>query len=241
MTIPPSSVQPLKGWPRFKRFALRGLRAVLVTVLIVPPLALMLYVVIPPPVTPLMIQRSFEGQGIDKTWKSLDQISPHLAQAVIASEDNLFCQHQGFDLAAFSRALEHWWDGKARRGGSTVSQQTAKNLFLLPTKTAVRKGLEAYATVWLEILWSKPRILETYLNIAEWGPGIYGAEAAAQKYFGIPASRLSPAQAARLAAVLPNPLSWSAARPSSFVNRRATIIQKRIGQLPPALLECSRY
>jgi len=185
---------------------------------------------IPVWVTPLMIQRSVQFRGDSdfrtcKTWVSLDRISPEMARAVIASEDNLFDTHNGFDWEQISKAIEaHEKKGKRLRGASTISQQTAKNVFLLPSRSFIRKGLEAYFTVLIELLWGKERIMEVYLNVAEMGRGIYGAEAAAQEMFGKPASKLTRRESCLIAACLPNPLKRNAARPSQYVSRRATDI-----------------
>ena len=173
-----------------------------------PALLILVYAVVPPPATPLMLIRAIEGHGISKQWKPLDEISPHLQRAVIAAEDGKFCRHGGFDWEAVDSAIERRRQGGRVVGASTISMQTAKNLFLWPARTYFRKGGEAYITVWLETLLSKRRILELYLNVIEFGPGLYGAEAAARHYFGVAAADLSPAQAARLAAVLPSPLTW---------------------------------
>jgi monofunctional biosynthetic peptidoglycan transglycosylase len=174
-----------------------------------PALVILVYWVVPPPVTPLMLIRAAEGHGITKSWVPLSRISPNLQRAVIAAEDAKFCQHRGFDWDAVDNAIERYQRrGRRKLGASTISMQTAKNLFLWPGRTFVRKGAEAYLTVWLEALLPKRRILELYLNEIEWGPGIYGAEAASRKYFGVGAAALTPMQAARMATVLPNPLGW---------------------------------
>ena len=180
------------------------------------------YRFVPPPITILMVQRMFEGRGLEREWRPIGQISPSLTRAVIASEDARFCSHNGFDFEAIERAMRNNERRPGRiRGGSTISQQTAKNVFLWPQRDWVRKGLEAYFTVLIETLWGKPRIMEVYLNSVEMGPGIYGAEAAAQHYFLVSAAKLSPAQAARLAAILPNPIRYRAAAPGPYVRRRA--------------------
>jgi monofunctional biosynthetic peptidoglycan transglycosylase len=157
---------------------------------------------------------------------------------VIAAEDNLFCTHHGFDLGSLQDAFDDWQDDRRTRGASTISMQTSKNLFLWPGRDFVRKGAEAYVTAWMELLWPKTRIAEVYLNIAEWGPGLYGAEAAARAYFKKPAADLSRREAALLAAVLPNPRAWSPARPTAYIARRAATLQRRMTQLGPALLAC---
>jgi monofunctional glycosyltransferase len=207
-------------------------------ILLAPPIGLVAFRIVPPPVTPLMLIRSAEGEGLTRTWKPLGEISPQLRAAVIASEDNLFCTHNGFDIGSIQDAMEDREAGRGTRGASTISMQTAKNLFLWPGRNLVRKGLEAYVTLWMEFLWPKSRIAEVYLNIAEWGPGLYGAEAAAQAYFRKPAASLTRRDAALLAAVLPNPRAWSPAKPTPYIQGRAQIIQRRMTQVGPALLDC---
>jgi monofunctional biosynthetic peptidoglycan transglycosylase len=188
---------------------------------IAPPLWVVIYRIVPPPITILMVERMLQGQGLDKSWRPLSAISPSLAQAVIGAEDARFCEHHGFDFKAMQAAAAHnaRHPGKIR-GGSTISQQTAKNVFLWLGRSYVRKGAEAYFTVLIEALWGKRRILETYLNVVEWGPGLYGAEAAAQSYFGHDADQLTPEESARLAAILPDPLKWKAVHPGRYVVRR---------------------
>ncbi len=175
-----------------------------------------------------MLIRAAEGYGIAKDWVALSDISPHLQRAVIAAEDAKFCLHRGFDWDAVENAVERY-QKKRRRilGASTISMQTSKNLFLWPGRTFLRKGVEAYLTVWLETLLPKERILELYLNEIEWGPGIYGAEAASRHYFGVHASALSLHQAALLAAVLPNPIFWHPDRPGPWTRERAGTIAAR--------------
>lgn len=194
----------------FRRVALIAARAVLF-LFFAPAVVILIYAVVPPPVTPLMLIRAVEGHGLSKDWVPLTQISPHLQRAVIAAEDGKFCLHGGFDWQAVDSAIERRRQGGRVVGASTISMQTAKNLFLWPARTYFRKGGEAYITVWLETLLSKRRILELYLNVIEFGPGLYGAEAAARHYFKVSAADLSPSQAAQLASVLPSPLNW---RPS---------------------------
>jgi len=189
-----------------------------------------LYRFVPPPMTFLMVQRLFEGRGFDRRWVPLSRISPRLVGAVVASEDSGFCEHDGFDMAAIQRALKHnAADPNRIRGGSTISQQTAKNVFLWPRRDYVRKGLEAYFTVLIEAIWGKPRIMEVYLNSIEWGPGVYGAEAAARRNFGVSAAGLTPGQAARLAAIVPKPLAWKADQPGRYVRKRSGTIAARAG------------
>lgn len=205
-------------------------RAIFVAGLIVffigPVIVVAVYRFVPPPVTFLMIQRAVEGRGFERKWVPMERISPNLVRAVIAAEDARFCEHKGFDLEAIEKAFAANAAGKKLRGGSTISQQTAKNVFLWPGRDWVRKGLEAWFTVLIEVGWGKERIMEVYLNSIEWGPGLYGAEAAAQRNFKIPASKLSAQQAARLAAIVPKPLSWKAAKPGPYMKRRAGSINR---------------
>ncbi|GGK81828.1 monofunctional biosynthetic peptidoglycan transglycosylase [Amphritea balenae] len=161
-------------------------------------------------------------------WVPLDKISPSMQLAVIAAEDQLFPSHWGLDLVSISKAITSNNSGGAVRGASTLSQQTAKNLFLWPAKSYFRKGIEAGFTLLMELLWDKPRILEVYLNIVEFGPGIYGVEAASQAFYNKPAAQLSRSQSARLAAVLPNPYRMSAAKPSNYVWQRSSWIQRQM-------------
>lgn len=188
-------------------------------------------------VTPLMISRSIEYRNDDsfhthKKWRSYDNISPELAKAVIASEDNLFAEHNGFDWKEMRKAIdEHKNKGKRLRGASTISQQTAKNVFLFPSRSFVRKGVEAYFTVLIELFWSKERILEVYLNVAEMGKGIYGAEAAAQEIFDKSAAGLTRREASLIAACLPNPVQRQAGKPSAYVSRRAGQIRALIPKI----------
>lgn len=203
--------------------------------------ATVVYGTVPPPVTPLMIIRLFEGEGLSKDWVSYGSISPNLVRAVIASEDAKFCSHHGFDWDAIKKAWSRNQTSKRLKGGSTISQQTAKNVFLWPDRTYLRKSLEFYFTALIEIFWSKKRVIEVYLNVVEFGHGIYGAEAAAQAYFGKPATALSRREAALLAAVLPNPLRWSAGKPTAYIRSRATTIQARMNDVPdPTDDPCAR-
>lgn len=196
------------------------------------PIALIaIYEWLPPPITPLMVIRAAEGEGLERDWVNPKTIAATAPQAVIAAEDNLFCSHIGFDWNALGEAFDAASAGKAGRGGSTISQQTAKNLLLWPERSYVRKGLEAYLTALLEIMLDKERILTLYLNIAEWGPGIYGIEAAAQHHFGKPAAKLTKREAARLAAILPDPRGRSAARPGPHTDRYSNTIRRRMGQI----------
>ncbi len=216
----------------FRRGRLIGrLLLVLIAVLVVGPVfAVIVYRFVPPPITILMIERSVEGQGLDHRWRPLSEISPNLPRAAIASEDARFCVHHGFDFNAMEKALQHNEKRPGRiRGGSTISQQTAKNVFLWPSRDWIRKGFEAYFTVLIETIWGKQRIMEVYLNTVEMGPGIYGVEAASQHYFGVSAKALSDAQAARLVAILPSPLKWQVVDPGAYVRRRTGKIDRASG------------
>lgn len=164
-------------------------------------------------------------------WRDLDEIAPTAALAVIAAEDQLFPFHNGFDIDSIRSALQDNAGSRRVRGASTISQQVAKNLFLWKGRSWLRKGLEAWFTVLIELCWSKQRILEVYLNVAEFGPRVYGAEAAAQQYFGRPAAKLSRRHAALMAAVLPNPKRFMLAAPSSYVRRRANWIEAQMRSL----------
>ena len=208
-----------KRRPLLRRAAKLAMRGVLlVLVLVVGWIAL--YGVVAPPVTPYMISESRRLGAVTQVWRPMEEISPHLARAVVAAEDANFCLHWGFDMEAIRLAIA----AGAARGGSTISQQTVKNAFLWQGRSWLRKAMEAAMTPVMEAIWSKRRVLEVYLNIVEFGEGIFGAEAAAQHYFGVPAADLNPAQAARLAAVLPNPRGRSAASPSTATLNRARSI-----------------
>ncbi len=201
-----------------------------ILLIVIPPLWVAIYRFVPPPITILMIERLAEGHGLTRVWTPISDISPTMVRAVIASEDSRFCSHHGFDFRAIDAALKHDQSGRGRlRGGSTISQQTAKNVFLWPERSWVRKGAEAAFTVLIEGIWGKRRIMEVYLNTIEMGPGLYGVGAASEHYFGVPAKALSPADAGRLAAILPDPLKWKAARPGPYVRRRTDSIEARSG------------
>lgn len=202
---------------------------VLLLLVVVTAAPVAIYRVIDPPLTPLMlIRESVDGEPIRKAWMPLQRISPALVRAVVASEDERFCRHHGFDWVEMGNAWRSFLAGHRLRGASTISMQMAKNAFLWPGRSAVRKGLEAYMTLLVEVIWPKQRIMEVYLNVIEWGHGIYGAEAAARSYFGKPAAALTPHEAALLAAVLPNPRRLSAAQPSAFVEERVATIRGRM-------------
>lgn len=187
--------------------------------------------------TPLMVLRScqsiFDSKAPrnDKTWMPIEQISHNLVVACIASEDNLFLKHHGFSERAIRQALIERLEGKRIRGGSTISQQTAKNVFTFCSRTWFRKGIETYYTILIELIWGKERIMEVYLNVVELGDGIYGVEAASRHYWGIPANKLSKSQSALMAAALPNPLHYSITRPGPYMQKR----QKQILDLMPKM------
>jgi monofunctional biosynthetic peptidoglycan transglycosylase len=194
-----------------------------------------IYQTLPPPITILMIGGLIEGRGMHKDWTPIEQISPDLIRSVIAAEDAHFCEHHGFDWLSIQAAWEKIEQGASRlRGGSTISNQTAKNVFLWPGRNWIRKGLEAYFTLLIELIWGKQRIMEVYLNVIEFGPGVYGAEAASQRFFKKSAADLTRYQAALLAAVLPNPDEWSAADPGPYVRKRANTIMARAQDAPDA-------
>jgi monofunctional glycosyltransferase len=224
---------------RFLKFLLRFLKYFLIFFFGTSLFFVLLYRFIPPPVTPLMLIRVAEQTfGKDpvklvKVWEPLDQISPNLQLAVVASEDNRFLEHSGFDLEAIKKAQDYneKKKGKRVRGASTISQQTAKNVFLWPDRSWVRKGLEVYFTFLIETIWGKKRIMEVYLNVIEMGNGIYGAEAASKFYFREPAANLSREQSALLAAVLPNPRKWNPAIPSGYILTREQWILWNMGNI----------
>jgi monofunctional biosynthetic peptidoglycan transglycosylase len=181
------------------------------------------------------------GGAIHYDWVPMTRIAPVLARSVLTAEDESFCQHNGFDAAAIQKALDQYMDDeedRTLRGGSTISQQTAKNVLLWPGRTWLRKGLETGLTIILEALWPKRRIMEVYLNIIEWAPGVYGAEAAARHHFQKSAAQLSAHEAAALAAVLPNPRKWNASNPGPYVRERTGTLQgraARVGELAACL------
>lgn len=224
---------------RKRRFGLIVLR-VAVGLLFGPLLLILLFRFVPVPITPLMLLRLAQGYGMHHEWVPYDRISPALAHAVVASEDNLFCRETlGFDWNALAGQMMVMGEGERPRGASTITMQTARNLLLLPGRDWFRKAIEAWLTPQIALLWPKRRVLEVYLNSIEFGPGIYGAEAASRRFFGHTAAALTRDQAARLAVVLPDPLALSAAHPTPYLRERAAVIERRIGQLGP-LLDCTR-
>lgn len=209
----------------------------MVLVIVVPVVLTAVYRFLPVPATPLMVLRLIEGEGWHRDWVPLSAVAETVGVAVMAGEDNLFCENRGFDWGEVANAWATWRDGGRLRGASTVSMQVARNLFLWPGGGFVRKAAEVYATSILELLVPKWRIMEIYLNIAEWGPGIYGVGAAARHYFGVDAADLNTRQASLLVAILPAPRSRSAGSPSTYVANYAATIRTRTGQLGP-LTDC---
>jgi monofunctional biosynthetic peptidoglycan transglycosylase len=188
----------------------------------------MAYRFINPPTTFTMIGNWIDGKTIYRDWLPISKIDRDMPRAAIAAEDSNFCSHWGFDLQAIGKAFERNQKGRKLRGGSTISQQTAKNAFLWQGRSWLRKGLEAWFTVLIELLWSKERIMEVYLNIAETGIGTFGVNSGAKRYFHHDATRLSPSEAARIAAVLPLPKKREAVSPGGFTRRYGNNIQRRI-------------
>ena len=202
-------------------------------------LSVVAYRWLPVPLTPLMLIRSVQQMSrgehvrLRHHWVSMDSMSRYLPVAVMASEDQRFMEHDGFDFKAINEAWEERRSGKRQRGGSTISQQTAKNVFLWPRSSWVRKGLEAYFTLLIELFWSKERIMEVYLNSIEMGDGIYGAEAVAQWHFHCTAAQLTRPQCALIAATLPNPLRFSSKNPSNYMLKRQTWIMRQMKHINP--------
>ena len=207
---------------------LRRIFKILLFLLVLPYVLTPIYVFIHPPST-LMLEGILTFHKVERDWVGLERISPALIKAVVAAEDSAFCTHHGFDLKQMEKSLRQ---AEARnrplKGASTISQQLAKNLFLWHGRSWIRKFLEAPLTLWIELLWPKSTIMETYLNTAEWGDGIYGAEAAAQHYFGVSARALSYAQAVQLATSLPNPIERNAGHPGPAQRQMARQLMGRL-------------
>ena len=201
--------------------------------------SVLLFRFVPIPVTPLMLIRGIKQKMDGKEWKmkkdwtSIEHISSAMPLAAMAAEDQNFEEHNGFDYEAIQKAITYneKHKGKKIRGASTISQQTAKNVFLIPARGWIRKGFEVYFTFLIEICWSKNRIMEVYLNIAETGDGIYGVEAAAQEYFHKPAEKLSVRESALIAAILPNPRKWSPVKPTVYIQRKSQRIMHFMGNI----------
>ena len=227
---------PETGHARMRR-VLKAIFWIAVGLVLLPLTLTVVYAVVPPPVSNIMLLRALSGNGIDKQWVSLEDISKHLPRAVISSEDARFCQHHGVDWTEFQGVIEDALDKDEGpvRGASTIPMQTAKNLFLWDGRFAIRKAMELPIALWMDFVWSKRRMIEVYLNIVEWAPGVYGAEAAARHHFGKSAKDLSAREAALLAAVLPNPIKRNAGRPSKGVRAIANRIMIRMKQMGPYL------
>jgi len=230
----------MKGFlQKLKRFVIKLTIAFLTTSVAF----VIVYKWVPVPFTPLMLIRNIEhwskGESahFSHDWVSMDQISPNLAKAVIVSEDQKFTTHFGFDMEAMEKAYEGNKKGKKIKGGSTITQQTAKNVFLWPKRSYIRKGFEVYFTFLIEVFWSKERILEVYLNSIEMGDGVYGAEAASIHWFRKPAIKLNAYQAASIAAILPNPRKYKASNSSAYIEKRKRWIVKQMGYYGPLKFE----
>ena len=220
--IIPDEPAPRRRWP--------WLLIVLLLIFLAPLEAVLALRWLPPPTSAFMLQS--EVKPVEYRWVPAARIPEALRRAAVASEDQKFWTHNGFDLEAISEAMEHNRRSRRIRGASTISQQVAKNLFLWPGRSYVRKGLEAMFTILIEQVWGKNRILEVYLNVAQFGPGVYGAQAAAQRFFHKDSDQLTPAECAQLIAVLPNPTHWKAGSPGPYVRARTDWILGQIGQSP---------
>ena len=224
--------------PLYKRIT-SLISKVLIWFLLVSVLWVLAYKFINPPITLLMITRNLERKAdgksfkTEKKWVPFEQISNNMKRAAVSAEDQLFLKHMGFDVKAIEKAFKENTKGKKIKGGSTISQQTAKNVFLWPGRSWLRKGFEAYFTLLIEVLWSKERILEVYLNVIEMGDGIYGAEAAAQAYYGKSCTSMTKRQAALIAACFPNPLRWTPEKPTKYIRHRQYLIIRNMQRLGP--------
>ncbi len=226
----------------FRKFLKALMRAALWFVAITA-LWVLVYRFINPPFTYLTVRDEFKGANVQQDWTGLDDMTPNIAYAAVAAEDRNFCRHRGFDFDAIEKARIANARTRASgsgelRGASTISQQVAKNAFLWPQRSYVRKGLEAWFTVLIETLWPKRRIMEVYLNIAEWGPAVYGAEAASDHYFNKHADALTRTEAARLISILPSPLKWSPTAPSKRVKRKSRNVRRALGAVRNQYSSC---
>ena len=208
---------PSLSW---RRWVLRWTGRILGGIAAIYALLILLFSFVPPPINLYQLSETFRLGGIDKDWVDIEEIAPVMARAVVAAEDANFCNHWGFDMTAIRAAVAEG----GNRGASTLSQQVTKNVFLWHGRSWLRKAMEAALTPAVELVWSKRRILEVYLNVAEFGEGVFGVQAAAQHYFGVDARDLTGVQAARLAAVLPDPKGRNAAKPTDFLRKRARSI-----------------
>lgn len=213
---------------RLRRWILR--LVLLAVALVALPLVLVPVYAVVPPMSTLMLRDTLLGRPVERTFVAIDAISPHLVQSVLMSEDGRFCEHGGVDWDAIQAVLETADEDGPSRGASTIAMQTARNLFLWQGRSYVRKAMEIPLAMWLDLVWTKRRTMEVYLNIAEWGPGIYGAEAAARHYFGTSAADLTRRQSALMAAALPNPLNRNPARPTNRQATLARIVERRAAQ-----------
>jgi monofunctional biosynthetic peptidoglycan transglycosylase len=221
------------------RLIFRVVKLLLIVFIVGSVFFVLLYRYVNPPITLLMIERGFERKSagknwkIDKQWKSFDEIADPMKRAAVAAEDQTFLENHGFDFQSIEKAIKKNAHSKKLIGGSTISQQTAKNVFLWPGRSFIRKGFEAYFTLLMEIFWSKKRIVEVYLNVIETGDGIYGVEAASQAYFHKPASQLTNHEAAAIAVIFPSPLKWSATHPTRYLRHRQYLIMRNMRRLGP--------
>ncbi|GGH04158.1 monofunctional biosynthetic peptidoglycan transglycosylase [Mucilaginibacter phyllosphaerae] len=221
------------------RLVLRIIKLIAIVFVAASLFGVLLFKFVNPPFTWLMIQRGFERKAdgkdwkIDKQWVDFDNIADNMKRAAVAAEDQTFLENHGFDFKAIERAIQKNAKSKKLIGGSTISQQTAKNVFLYPGRSFVRKGFEAWFTILIEAFWSKKRIMEVYLNVIEMGDGIYGIEAASRAYFHKPAAQLTRRQAAAIAVIFPSPLRWSATKPTRYLRHRQYLIMKNMRRLGP--------
>jgi monofunctional glycosyltransferase len=215
----------------------KALLGVVLAVLLLPYVITLVYAVVPPPVTTMMMWKTFEGNAIDYRWRPLEDTSQNLVRAVVTAEDAGICRHNGVEWGVLREVVREAMEreGGPARGGSTITQQVAKNLFLWPSRSVVRKALELPLALWIDLVWTKRRIVEVYVNTAEWAPGVYGAEAAAQHHFNKSAKALTTDQAARLAAALPNPAVRDAGQPGPKVRAKARTIRRRVNSTVPYL------
>lgn len=233
---PPVEALPEARFP-WPRRLLRWALYLLAFLVAWPIVMTLVYALVNPPISNIMLLRALSGASINKQWVSLEEMSPYLPRAVISSEDARFCEHHGVDWHEFQGVIEDAMDKDEApvRGASTIPMQTAKNLFLWDGRFAIRKVIELPLAMWMDLVWSKRRMIEVYLNIVEWAPGIYGAEAAAQHHFHKSSKKLTKKEAALLAAVLPNPIKRNAGKPSKGVKRIASRILIRMAGMGPYL------
>ncbi|MDQ7949931.1 MAG: monofunctional biosynthetic peptidoglycan transglycosylase [Pedobacter sp.] len=233
-----SKPKTTKKTSRLKRFGIACLKVIL-WFIVFSIIWVLAYRFINPPITLLMVQRNWERKSegkaakTERKWVKFEEISDNMKRAAVSAEDAQFLQHMGFDIKAIEKAYAANAKGKKLRGGSTISQQTAKNVFLWPGRSFIRKGLEAYFTLLIELLWSKERILEVYLNVIEMGDGIYGAEAAAQAYYKKSCRKLSRSEASLIAACFPNPRRWTPKKPTGYIRHKQYLILRNMRRLGP--------